>query len=612
MWSAEYYLTMTLDSSCLGSVTPSSGWQTRGDTVIIDWIAPTGLPPGEQYRFWRWIGNGVGNYTGSSQVASVMMSDAITETAYCHHEFLITLDTSPVPLDYTVDTMLQANGLRTFWWEYLSVHWFDVTQTTQGGATTRYIFLDWSGNPNPNYQYTVTMSNSFTANFQAQHKITLGQIPVSPAGLGDLACNNADCWYDEGDAATVSVTSPWPVGSQWSQYVFVQWSGDASGTSMSYTFSSMNAPKMATANWATWYKITVTSSHGNPICSNADCWYQSGMQASISIESPADVAADTQFAFTSWSGDAGGTARPLTVTMDSPKNVTANWETQYMLVIDSTCGTTSDCGFPTGSGWHVAGFTATISVTTPFTDTSSNIWDFTGWSGDASGTTPSIDVPMDTPKDVIASWSMRISYRLTVVTPYGTSTCSPNADCIFSQDSMATVTLSTLSVSDGVGTRHVFSKWSGDATNDSHPLILKMDGPKTVTAVWKTQHLLTIISRCSNEDDCGSPIGAGWHDDGSSVIISVNTTHTDPSGKVWEFHNWTGGAQSGANSTVVIMNGPKTAIVTWSERILPENAGIDIWVWLLVALGIIAAILFLVILVARRKRVRKGKPGDQT
>jgi hypothetical protein len=613
MWRAEYCLTMILDSSCLGSLMPTSGWYTMGDLVNIDWIAPTGLPPGEQFRFWRWIGSGVGNYTGGAQTASVMMNDAITETAYCHHEFQITLDTSPVPLVYTVDTIL-VNGQRVFWWEYMSTHWLRVTETIQGGTTTRYVFVDWSdGNPNPDHPaYTVLASSSLTANFQTQYKITLGQIPAIPAGLGGLGCSNADCWYDEGESATVSVTSPWPVSAQWMSYVFLQWSGDASGTSAYFTFSSMNEPKTATANWDTWFKITVTTSHGNPTCSNADCWYRAGAQASISVNSPADVTADTQYVFTAWSGDASGTSIPLLITMDSPKNVTTNWAIQYMLTIDSTCGTTIDCGYPTGSGWYYAGDTATASVTTPFTDTSSNTWDFTAWSGDSSDTTPSTYVLMDAPKNVTASWSTRVLYRLTVVTPYGTSTCSPNADCMFSPDSMATVTLSTLSVSGGTGTRHVFSTWTGDATNNSHPLILKMDGPKTVTAVWKTQYLLTLISRCDSEDDCGSPVGAGWHDNGSSVVVSVNNTHMDISRKVWEFLNWTGGAHSDANSTVVIMDGPKTAIVTWKERTLPENAGIGIWVWLLVALGIIAVILILVMWAAKRKRSKEGKLGDQT
>jgi len=613
IWRSECYLTMTLDVSCLGSLSPSSGWHTFGENVNIDWTAPTGLPPGERYRFWRWDGTGLGNYTGTVQSASVTINGAITETAYCYHEFSITLDTSPIPLDYTVDTFI-VNGMRTFWWEYMSVHWFSVTQTMQGGTTTRYVFVAWSdGNPNPDHPaYTVFLSTSFTAQFQTQHKLTLGQVPTIPMGLGGLACNNPDCWYDEGAPATVSVTSPWPAGAQWTRYLFMQWSSDASGTSTSYTFSSMNAPKTATANWAIWFKITVTSPHGDPICSNADCWYPGGTQAQISITSPADVTAYAQFVFTSWSDDASGSARPLPVIMDSPKNVTANWKPQYMLAIDSTCGTTSDCGFPTGSGWNDAGFTATISVTTPFTDTSSNIWDFTGWIGDASGTTPSIDVLMDAPKNVTASWSMRVLHLLTIVTPYGTATCSPNADCMFSPDSMATVTLSTLSVSGGAGTRHVFSTWTGDATNNSHPLILKMDGPKTVTAVWRTQHLLTVISRCDNEDDCGSPVGAGWHDNGSSVAVSVNTTHTDISGKAWEFLNWTGGAHSDANSTIVIMDGPKNAIVTWKERTLPENAGIGIWVWLLAVVSIIAVILFLVIWAAKRKRAKEGELGKQT
>jgi uncharacterized repeat protein (TIGR02543 family) len=407
MWSAEYYLTMVLDSNtCMGSVTPTSGWHVKGDPVNIDWVAPTGLPAGEQYRFWKWVGSGLGNYTGGSQSASVTMNDAITETAYCHHEFQTTLNTSPIALDYTVDTLVSANGLRTFWWEFMSVHWFNVTQTTQGGATTQYVFQDWSGNPNPNHAaYTVLSSNSFMANFQPQYKITLGQIPASPTGLGGLACSNVDCWYNEGAAATVSVTSPWP-GVTDTQYVFSLWSGDASGISTSYTFSSMNAPKTATANWITQYKITVTTAHGTATCSNANCWYQAGTQASITLDSPADVTVDTRYVFTSWSGDASGTTRPLTITMDSPKTVTAGWQVQYKLTATSNCGTTA-CGDSTQTntdGWYNAGAVATVTVTTPAT-VGDKTYDFTAWTGDSTATTAATTVTMDAPKSITATWT---------------------------------------------------------------------------------------------------------------------------------------------------------------------------------------------------------------
>jgi uncharacterized repeat protein (TIGR02543 family) len=412
MWDAEYYLTMALDSNtCLGSVTPGSGWHIKGDPVNIDWVAPTGVPAGEQYRFWKWVGSGLGNYTGGSQSAQVTMNDAVTETAYCHHEFQTTLDTSPVALDYTVDTIVQANGLRPFWWEYNSVHWFNVTQTTQGGATTQYIFQDWSGNPNPNHAYTVLSSNSFTANFQPQYKITLGQIPASPAGLGGLACSNVDCWYDEGESATVSVTSPWPSTTD-PQYVFAQWSGSVppGTTSTSYTFSSMNAPKTATANWIIQYKITVITVHGTATCSNANCWYQAGTQATITLDATVPGTTGTRYAFTAWSGDATGSTLPLSITMDSNKTVTAGWQTQYLLTVTSNCGTTA-CGDPiqiNTDGWYDADDDATVTVTTPAT-VGDKTYDFTAWTGDSTAATAATTVTMDAPKSITATWTEKVT-----------------------------------------------------------------------------------------------------------------------------------------------------------------------------------------------------------
>jgi uncharacterized repeat protein (TIGR02543 family) len=406
MWSAEYYLTMVLDSNtCLGSVTPTSGWHVKGDPVNIDWVAPTGVPAGEQYRFWRWVGSGLGNYTGGSQSASVTMNDAITETAYCHHEFQTTLNTSPIALDYTVDTLVQANGLRTFWWEFMSVHWFNVTQTTQGGATTQYVFQDWSGNPNPNHAaYTVLSSNTFTANFQKQYKVTTNTL------YSTLTCSpNADCWFDDGSTATVTLADLTVPGSPGTRYNFKEWTGDASGISNPTTLT-VDGAKTVTATWTTQYKITVITAHPTASCDISSdisaCWYQAGTQATISLVSPADATVDTRYVFTSWSGDASGTTRPLTITMDSPKTVTAGWQVQYKLTVTSNCGTTA-CGDPIQTntdGWYDADDDATVTVTTPAT-VGDKTYDFTAWTGDSTATTAATTVTMDAPKSITATWT---------------------------------------------------------------------------------------------------------------------------------------------------------------------------------------------------------------
>ena len=45
-------------------------------------------------------------------------------------------------------------------------------------------------------------------------------------------------------------------GTSGTRYLFTQWTGDASGTSQKSNPILMDAPKTATANWKTQYKVT--------------------------------------------------------------------------------------------------------------------------------------------------------------------------------------------------------------------------------------------------------------------------------------------------------------------------------------------------------------------
>jgi len=113
----------------------------------------------------------------------------------------------------------------------------------------------------------------------------------------------------------------------------------------------------------------------------------------------------TQYVFKTWLVD--GTANlgnPVTIVMDAPHTVTAEYKTQYKLTVNSQYGTTS------GSGWYDAGGTAEFSVTSSVPE--SGIMGslgvkylFKSWTGDSSATTPQATVLMDSPKTVTALWT---------------------------------------------------------------------------------------------------------------------------------------------------------------------------------------------------------------
>jgi len=74
-YGTQYYLTMQANPSEGGTVSPSSGWHSAGESVPIQ------ASPAGGYVLSSWSGSGTGNYTGNALSATVTMNGPITETA---------------------------------------------------------------------------------------------------------------------------------------------------------------------------------------------------------------------------------------------------------------------------------------------------------------------------------------------------------------------------------------------------------------------------------------------------------------------------------------------------------------------------------------------------
>jgi uncharacterized repeat protein (TIGR02543 family) len=169
--------------------------------------------------------------------------------------------------------------------------------------------------------------------------------------------------------------------------------------------------------------------------------------------------------------------------MSAPKTATAGWKTQYYLTVNSDNGTTG------GENWYDSGDTAYATVTPLTVDVSTGVqYVFTGWSGDATGTTsPSDPITMSAPKTATAGW--KTQYYLTVNNSgHGTAGGAGWYDA----DTNAQATITPLTVEGTAGTRYVFNGWTGDASGSGSPSNnILMNGLKTATATWKTQYYLT-------------------------------------------------------------------------------------------------------------------------
>ena len=126
--------------------------------------------------------------------------------------------------------------------------------------------------------------------------------------------------------------------------------------------------------------------------------------------------------------------------------------------------------------------------------------------------------------------------------------------------------------------RKIFSGWdthgaktlsfedieSDSTAKGSQNLLVFINAPANVTAQWKTQYYLNVISEEAEAK------GEGWYDFGRLATVSLKESSTPPG--MWtsnKFDKWTGDIDSETSKARVIMNGPKTVIAEFKEDNTP-------------------------------------------
>lgn len=127
--------------------------------------------------------------------------------------------------------------------------------------------------------------------------------------------------------------------------------------------------------------------------------------------------------FAGWSGDAGGSANPLALTMDGPKAVQAVFTVKLFALTTSAVGggsVTPGGSYPYGS---VITLTATPDALTRFT----------GWTGDVTSASPSVAVSMTAARTVQAVFEPKFAQTISFANPGNHGVGSPP----FALDAMA-------------------------------------------------------------------------------------------------------------------------------------------------------------------------------
>jgi len=286
--------------------------------------------------------------------------------------------------------------------------------------------------------------------------------------------------YCQGQMASFSVSSTIVNGTTGVRYVFVDWQGDYSGTSLSGQVT-MNASKTVTAVYKTQYLLTVKSQFGNTTGSG---WYDANSNITVALNPTTyDLVPGVRATFTGWSGDINTQSNVAQLTVNGPKTVNANFKTQYLLTVNSAYGQTA------GSGWYDQGNQAFASLNASTVDIAQGVRSkFTGWSGDVTGTSIPIELTMTGPKTVMAQWGKQ--YYVSVSSPVGQATGSGWYD----EGSTATVNVES-PVAAGYGSKYVFQKWVGTTEIPSNQVQVQVNGPISLEATWnldRTQLIQTV------------------------------------------------------------------------------------------------------------------------
>jgi uncharacterized repeat protein (TIGR02543 family) len=206
--------------------------------------------------------------------------------------------------------------------------------------------------------------------------------------------------------------------------------------------------------------------------------------------------------FVGWSGDATGTANPLSVEMTSSKVIRARFVQPTFNLSVSTIGngTVEVNSGPSPYPVHtLLSLTARPAVG----------WEFVEWSGDVSGTQNPTMLFITADSAVTARFAPR-TYNLTVSTVgQGTVGISP-ADSSYPANSGVVLTAQPLPGWEFVG-------WSGDAMGADNPLTVVMTANKTIAAQVQRSGGMDVVFR-SSDPVPGEPEGTSFLTFGNPAI----------------------------------------------------------------------------------------------
>jgi len=319
---AQFAVILSSNPAAGGTTFGSGAYNTGTSVTVIE-------SPNPGYTFANWTENGNIISTSSSYQFIITANRTLVAnfTAIPALQFAVFLSSSP-----------SVGGTTTGAGSFTTGTSVTIGATPNAG----YTFVNWTEgatviSTSSSYTFVVTANRTLVANF-VNNTYTL-TLSANPVGGGSVLKTPNQAIYNSGTLVTASTTAN-------AGYTFVNWTEGVNivSTNAVYTFL-LNANRVLVANYIlNDYTLTVTTfpAVGGSVVKNPNQGtYTSGTSVILT------ATANSGYVFSSWSGDATGSVNPLTIVMNSNKNITANF-TAVPVIIIGTAGNFGSFGGAAG------------------------------------------------------------------------------------------------------------------------------------------------------------------------------------------------------------------------------------------------------------------------
>ncbi len=616
-WTLQYLLSTDVNPHNGGNITPAppGKWYTANSEAEISAV------PANSYKFLFWTGDILGTENPTIKAVTAPM----TVTAQFSPLIEVTIDTQPAGLPFTADGK-NYTAPHTFSWAQNSTHIITADSLYAADTGVRYKYHEWSDGGTREHTITVPENNTtITAHYDIQYYLTIDSDFGNPEGegwynkdtkvgfsvdeidkqgftkktfnkwtgdfegysnsdsvilnkpktitavwdteyfielLSDYGTTSGQGWYPEGSEVTFSISPIIQTIGDTIKHVFIKWRGTGGGsyTGTNYTATViLNNPIIEKAEWNTKYYLSTSvepENSGTIKPASPGNWFNENASIEISA-SPKN-----EYLFSHWSGNIEHDMNPTSIIMDKPKNIKAVFGLTKGITIDTKPTnlkfTADDVEYTAPHTFMWTAQTAhTVSVNSPQNPDDFHHYEFSSWS-DGKPQEHTYKVPEN--QDTLTA-HFTTYYHLTLHSPYGT----PEGEGWYEKETTAQISVNKYIDSDpNDQTRKTFYQWKGDYAGTDTLVSITMNKPKTITASWKEQYYVDVIS------PWGTTYGQGWYTENTTAAIRVSTPVNIDSTQRYGFSKWVGIGENSYSGNLltpsIIVKNPIIETAVWHKE----------------------------------------------